>query len=160
MRRSAILFAAGLLLAGTNLFAQAANLAGHWVMVEDPNAPAPTGRGGRGGLGPDVTISQDAKMLTITRSGRGGEIKSMYNLDGTDSKNTMTMGGNSIDQISQAKWVDSKLVIHTSMTFNGNARESTMSLSLDQAGHMIVESTNPGRGGGTPVTTTTTYKKG
>lgn len=160
MRRTVVLFAAGLLLAGTNLRAQTANLAGHWVMVVDPNAPAPGGRGGRGGLGQDAMISQDAKTLTITRMTQGGEIKSVYNLDGSDSKNTMTFGGNSVDQISQAKWVGSKLVIHTSTTFNGNARESTMSLSLDQAGNLVVESSNPGRGGGPPVTTTTTYKKG
>jgi hypothetical protein len=160
MRRTSMFLAAVLLLAGTNLFAQAANLAGHWVMVVDPNAPT-TGRGaGRGGLGPEVSISQDSKMLTLTRSGRGGEMKSVYNLDGSDSKYTMTMGQNSVDQVSQAKWVGSKLVIHTSMNFNGNTRESTMTLSLDQAGNLVVESTNPGRGGGAPRTTTTTYKKG
>src|SRR5678809_1548530 len=162
MRRTAVLFAAASILAGPNLLAaQGANLAGHWTMVVDPNAPPPTGRGGgRGGLGPDVTISQDAKTLTVTRTTQAGEIKSVYNLDGSDSKNTMTMGGNSVDLVSQAKWVGSKLVIHTSMTFNGTPRETTMSLSLDQAGNLIVESTNPGRGGGSPVTTTTTYKKG
>ena len=161
MRRTAMMFAAGLLMAGASLRAQGANLAGHWVMVEDPNAPVPAGRGGgRGGLGRDVTITQDANTLTITRTTQAGEMKSVYNLNGSDSKNTMTMGGNAVDQISQAKWVGSKLVIHTSTTFNGNARESTMTLSTDQAGNLVVESTNPGRGGGAPVTTTTTYKKG
>jgi hypothetical protein len=161
MRRTAALFAAGLMLGATNLLAQAANLAGHWVMVVDPNAPPPTGRGGgRGGLGQEVTIAQDAKTLTITRTTQAGEMKSVYNLDGSDSKNMMTMGGNSVEQVSQAKWVGSKLVIHTSMTFNGAPRETSMSLSMDQAGNLVVESTNPGRGGGSPVTTTTTYKKG
>lgn len=161
MRRTSAVFAAALLVAGTSLFAQAPNLAGHWVMVVDPNAPPPTGRGGgRGGLGQDATITQDQKTLTVTRTAQGSEVKTVYNLDGSDSKNTMTMGGNSVEQVSQAKWVGSKLVIHTSMTINGNARESTMSLSLDQAGNLVVESTNPGRGGGSPVTTTTTYKKG
>lgn len=160
MRRTSAVFAAALLLAGTNLFAQGANLAGHWVMVADTNAPPPTGRGGgRGGLGPDATITQDQKTLTVTRTTQAGEVKTVYNLDGSDSKNTMTMGGNAVEQVSQAKWVGSKLVIHTSMTINGNARETTMSMSLDQAGNLVVESTNPGRGGGSPVTTTTTYKK-
>jgi len=130
-------------------------------MVVDPNAPPPTGRGGgRGGLGPDIMISQNPQTLTITRTTQAGEVKTVYNLDGSDSKNTMTMGGNAVEQVSQAKWVGSKLVVHTSMNFNGNARETTMSLSLDQAGNLVVESTNPGRGGGPPVTTTTTYKKG
>jgi hypothetical protein len=161
MRRTSAVFAAALLLAGTNLFAQTANLAGHWVMVVDPNAPPPTGRGGgRGGLGQDATIVQDQKTLTVTRTMQGSEVKTVYNLDGSDSKNTTTMGGNAVEQVSQAKWVGSKLVIHTSMTINGNARETTMTLSLDQAGNLVVESTNPGRGGGAPVTTTTTYKKG
>src|SRR4029077_619121 len=106
MKRTSLLFAAALLLAGTNLFAQAANLAGHWVMVVDPNAPPPTGRGGgRGGLGPDATIVQDTKTLTVTRTTQAGEVKTVYNLDGSDSKNTATMGGNAVEQVSHTKWV-------------------------------------------------------
>jgi len=149
-----------LLLSAPNVSAQAkANFAGTWTMVPDPNAPAPAGRGGFGGLGQSVTIAQDAKTLTITRTTQNGEIKSVYNLDGSDSKNTITMGGNSIDQMSKASWEGNSLVVNTTTNFNGNERKSTLNLSLDASGNLVVKSTSPGRGGGEPVTTTTTYKK-
>jgi hypothetical protein len=162
MRTAAVLMsAAALVFSATELSAQAKpSFAAKWTMVADPNAPAPTaGRGGRSGLGPEATITQDDKTLTLTRTTPNGEMKSVYNLDGTDSKNTMSFGGNSIDQISKVKWDGAKLVITTSSSFNGNAFETTMALSLDAAGNLVVDSTAPGRGGGAPTTTKTTYKK-
>ncbi len=143
--------------------AQAKSFAGAWTVVAGPNAatPAPGGRGGgRGGLGQAATISQDDKTLTITRTTQAGEMKMVYNLDGSDSKNTMAMGGNSVEQVSKAKWDGGKLHITTSTMFNGEARETTMVMSLDDAGQLIVEATQPARGGGAPTTTKMTYKKG
>ncbi len=161
MRRTALfLSVAALTLASTTaIHAQAANFAGTWTMVPDPNAAGGGGRGGRGGLGQEVTIAQDAKTLTITRTTQAGEVKSVYNLDGSDSKNTMSMGGNSVDQMSQAKWDGSKLVINSSMPMGDTERKTSMTLSLDSSGSLVVESTSPGRGGGDPVTRTSTYKK-
>ncbi len=140
------------------------NFAGKWTLVPDPGAPA-TGRGGRGGgmmggLGMEATIAQDAKTLTITRTTQAGEVKSVYNLDGSESTNTMTFGENSVQLVSTAKWNGAKLLITTSSNFGGNAFETTMSLSLD-GGTLVVESTRPDfQGGGAPVTSKTIYKKG
>jgi len=161
MRKTAVfLSAAALVFSATQLTAQAPSFAVAWTMVVDPAAPAPAGgRGGRGGLGQAATIVQDVKTLTITRTTQNGEVKSVYNLDGTDSKNTMNFGGNPIEQTSKAKWDAGKLVITTSSSFNGNAFETTMVLSLDASGNLVVDSTSPGRGGGAPTTTKTTYKK-
>ena len=135
------------------------NFAAKWTMVVDPNAPPAGGRGMRG-LGQEATITQDAGTLTIVRTGPNGEVKTVYNLDGSDSKNTMTFGGNSVDQISKAKWDGDKLVITTTSNFNGNAFETTMAFSLDASGNLVVDSTSPPRGGGAPTTTHMTYKKG
>jgi hypothetical protein len=140
------------------------SFAGKWTLVPDPNAPQVGGRGGRGGgmlggLGTEAVIAHDAKTLTITRTTQAGATKSVYNLDGSDSKNTMTFGENSIDLVSKAKWADGKLAITTTANFNGNAFETTMTLSLD-GGSLIVESTRPDfQGGGAPITTKLTYKK-
>jgi hypothetical protein len=137
------------------------NFAGKWTLVPDATAPQAGGRGGGmfGGLGTDPVIAHDAKTLTITRTTQAGEIKSVYNLDGSDSKNTMTFGENSIDLVSKAKWADGKLAITTTSNFNGNTFETTMTLSLD-GGSLIVESTRPDfQGGRSPVTTKLTYKK-
>src|SRR3954467_10984030 len=157
---AALLSVAALTMTAPSASAQAKpNFAAKWTMVADPNA-APTGGRGMRGLGQEATITQDAGTLTIARTGPNGEVKSVYNLDGTDSKNTMTFGGNSVDQVSKTKWDGDKLVITTTSNFNGNAFETTMALSLDAAGDLVVDSTSPGRGGGAPTTTKMAYKKG
>ena len=161
MRKAAVFMgAAALILGATTVSAQGKNFAGTWTVVADPAAAAPApGRGGGRGLGQGGIIAQDAKTLTITRTTQNGEVKSVYNLDGSESKNTLTMGGNAVEQTSKAKWDGDKLVITTTMNFNGNAVESSMALSLDASGQLVVESTGAGRGGGPPTTTKMTYKK-
>ena len=164
-RRMMMLVSAAVLTLGTaGVLAQAApNFSGSWTMVPDVNAPQGGGRGGGfgGGLGAAAKIAQDAKTLTITRTGPAGEIKSVYNLDGSDSKNTINAGGNNMESVSKAKWDGAKLAVATRMDFGGNAFETTMSLSLDASGNLVVESTRPDfQGGGGPVTTKLIYKKG
>ena len=152
--------AAALIFGAANVSAQGKSFAGTWTVVADPAAAAPApGRGGGRGLGQAATIAQDAKTLTVTRTTQNGEVKSVYNLDGTDSKNTLSMGGNSVEQTSKARWEGDKLIIDTKMNFNGNDVASSMSLSIDAGGQLVVESTGAGRGGGPPTTTKMTYKK-
>lgn len=131
------------------------NFAGKWTLVPDPNA-----QGGMGGLGTDATITQDATTLTITRTTQMGTVTSNYKLDGSESKNTLNFQGNSIDQLSTAKWDDGKLRVNTKMDFGGNPVEFNMVLSLDPSGNLIADVTRPDfQGGGGPVTTKLTYKK-
>ena len=146
--------------AAVGLAAQATpNFAGKWTLVPGPNSPQGGGMGA--GLGAEATIAQDAKTLTITRNGPAGEIKSVYNLDGSDSKNTMSFGDMSFDLISKVKWDGAKMNVTTTADFDGNKFETSMSLQLDAAGALVVESTRPDfQGGGGPVTTKMTYKKG
>jgi len=165
-RASVLLSAAALILCAVNAFAQTApNFAGKWTMIVDPNAAPPAGgggggggrgRGGFGGLGMEATIAQDAKTITVTRTTQAGEIKTVYNLDGSESKNTMNFGGNSTEQVSKAKVEGGKLVITTSMNFNGNAIETSQTWSLDASGNLVIE--QAGRNGG--PATVTKYKKG
>ncbi|HEY3933987.1 MAG TPA: hypothetical protein VGL65_05150 [Gemmatimonadales bacterium] len=159
MRRAALfLSAAALMVSAVALSAQTTNFAGKWTMVPDPNA-ATGGRGGGGGLGMEVTIAQDDKTLTTTRTTQNGDVKSTYNLDGSESTNTMSFGGNSIDQKSTGKWDGPKFTITTTRTGQNGPTTSTMALWLDASGNLMIASTNPPRGGGDPVTRTFTYKK-
>lgn len=161
-RMTAMLSAAALVVLTAGLMAQATNFAGKWTRVEDPAAAAAPGgggggRGGRGGFGQEVTITQDAKAITLEYMGGGqnpAPMKRVYNLDGSDSKNTMTFGGNAIEQVSKATWEGGKLVVTTA----GQNGETKQTLSLT-GGNLVVEQTAPGRGGGAPTTTTVTYKK-
>ena len=132
------------------------NFAGKWTLVPDPNAQG----GGMGGLGQETTITQDASTLTITRTTQMGTFTSNYKLDGSESKNTLTFQGNSIDQVSTAKWDADKLRVNTKMDMGGNPVEVSMVMSVDAAGNLVVETTRPDfQGGGGPVTTKMSYKK-
>jgi len=146
-----------------SVFAQAPNFAGKWTRDAEKTAAAapagaPGGGGGRaGGMGGgDITITQDAKTLVISRLMGEMEMKTTYNLDGTPSKNTgMGRGGAAgMEQISTAKWDGAKLVISTT-TPNG---VSTVVYAMDGA-WLVQTTTNPGRDGGQGMTRATYYKK-
>ena len=164
MRRAvALVSALGFVVATVAVFAQAKpNFTGKWTLVPDPNAAAPAGGGGgRGGgrgfgMASEFTIAQDDKTIVMTSMGQAGEQKTTYNLDGSESKNPLNFGGNSIDRMSKVKFDAGKMVITTTTNFNGQANESTQTWSLDASGNLVVE--QAGRQGGAP--TKTTYKKG
>jgi Spy/CpxP family protein refolding chaperone len=124
MRRvTAILSTAAFVLATAVAFAQAPNFAGKWAPDADKNpAPAAGGGGGRGGGrggGGPMTITQDAKTLTIERDMGGTAVKTVYNLDGSESKNMQNGRNGQTEVVSMAKWDGAKLVI-TTKTANGD----------------------------------------
>jgi hypothetical protein len=134
--------------------AQTPNFTGKWAVVPDPSSQRP------GGLGQSAVIKQDATTLTVTRTTQMGEVTSIYKLDGSESKNTLNIQGNAIDQLSKVKWDGGTLKVDTSMSFDGNPVTVTMAMSLDASGNLVVVSTRPDfQGGGAPVTTKATYKK-
>ena len=90
-----------------------------------------------------------------------GTFTSNYKLDGSESKNVLNFQGNSVDQLSTAKWDAAKLLVNTKMDFGGNLVEIKMVMALDPAsGNLLVETTRPDfQGGGAPITTKMAYKK-
>ena len=112
-----------------------------------------------GGLGQEFTAVQDDKTLTVTTNNpQLGELKTVYNLDGSETKNPINFGGQTVDRVSKVKWDGAKLVITTTINFNGNPAETTQSWTLDATGNLVVESSS--NFNGTPTTTKATYKKG
>ena len=161
MRKTALIVGAlSLVFAATVAQAQAPNFSGSWTRVADPNATPTGGRGGGGGLGEAATLTQDAKSLTITRQTQNGEVKAVYMLDGSESKNMVQGRGGQTEQVSKATWEGTTLVITTNFQMGENAVTRTQKMSLDASGNLVVSVTAPGRGGGEPTTTTQTYKKG
>jgi len=153
----------------SNAFAQATSFAGTWNQVVDPAAQQGAaggggGRGGRGGagFGPTFSVAQDAKTLTITRTTQNGEVKSVYNLDGSESKNTVQMGGNAMEQVSVAKWEGANLVITTKVQRGEQTFEQKRTLSVDKDGSLWIENSSnaPGRDGQPQPATKVQYKKG
>ena len=176
MMRRNFLIVAVVLMFGTaaSLAAQAkADFSGKWVM--DPasspappaGAPAGGGGGGRGGgrggggagFGQEFTAKQDAKTLTITRMQGDQTVVATYNLDGSESKNTVAGRGGQQEQVSKAAWDGAKLVITTTLDFGGNKVEQKRTLSLE-GGNLVIETVQPGRDGGPGTPQKLVYKKG
>jgi hypothetical protein len=133
------------------------NFSGKWTQVVDP-AAQPTGRGrGFGGLGQVVTATQDEKTLTVVTTTQIGEVKAVYNLDGSETRNPITFNGQTVERTSKAKWDGAKLILISVSNFNGNAAETTQVWSVDGSGTLTVESTN--NFSGTPTTAKAQYKK-
>jgi hypothetical protein len=151
------------------VYAQAQpDFSGKWVLdAPPPAADAGGGGGGRGGgrggggnpFGQEFTAKQDAKMLTITRTQGDQTVTLTYNLDGSESKNMVAGRGGEQEQVSKAAWDGNKLAIVTTLNFGGNAVEQRRVLSME-GGNLVIEQTQPGRGGGEPTTTKLVYKKG
>ena len=162
MRRvTALLSVVAVVLWTVSTFAQAKpSFAGKWVR-EAPAGGAPGGGGGGGGrggggggFGMNPTITQDAKTLTIEYTQGENPVKMVFNLDGSESKNSvMGRGGQATDQVSKATWTGDKLTIVTT----AGQGEIKRVLGLE-GGNLVVEQTAPGREGG-PVTTKIVYKK-
>lgn len=168
MRRSALMGFAAVAFVASSAFAQAkTSFAGTWNMVVDPAAQqggAPgggRGRGGMGGFGPTFTVTQDDKVLSIVRTMGENTSTMTYNLDGSDSKNTMPgRGGNpGMEQISNAKWDGANLVIVTKLQRGEQVFEQKRVLSVGADGVLTIETTSPGGREGTPMTTKVQYKK-
>ena len=179
MRRFSIIAmvaAALLMVAGTASAQSKPNFTGKWTLVPDPNAPPPgggggggRGGGGRGGAisGPEVTITQDATTLKVERT-MGQNTMTMNYTIGGEGKNTMPgrQGGTPTEIPYKTAWEGSKFVITTTTTMNNPQDGSTMTMTSKQAlsiaadGTMLVENTSTPMGGGDPVTTKVTYKKG
>lgn len=139
-----------------------ANFAGTWAMnAEKSTLPQGGGGGGQGGggarMGGNFTITQDANVLSQTRTGQDGTARvTKYTLDGKETVNTMGQG----ESKSTATWsADGKsLTIVTKTSFDGNERTSTAVWSLTDANTLSIVSTRPGQDG-TPVKTTMVYDK-
>ena len=169
MRRTVLVTAVILAFAvAAGVYAQARpDFSGKWVMdpASAPAPPAGGGGGGRGGgggglgFGPEFTAKQDAKMLTITRTQGDQTVTATYNLDGSESKNMVAGRGGQQEQVSKAAWDGNKLVITTTLNFGGNTVEQKRVLAIE-GGNLVIEQTQPGRGGGEPTTTKLVYKKG
>ena len=165
MRRSALMGLAAVAFVASSAFAQATSFAGTWNQVVDPaaqqGAAGGGGRGGRGGgagFGPTFTVAQDAKVLTITRTQGENTITQTYNLDGSESKNTMQGRGGPQESVSVAKWEGANLVITTKQQMGENTVESKRTLSLGADGVLTIELSRMGQDG-QPMTSKVQYKK-
>ena len=132
-----------------------ANFSGTWTLNESKST-MPQGGGGQRMGGREFTITQDANLLTQTRTGQDGTARATkYTLDGKESVNTF----GEYESKSTAKWsADGKsLTIITKTNFNGNERTSTAVWSLTDAKTLSIVSTRQSQNG--EVKSTMVYDK-
>jgi hypothetical protein len=167
MRRSALLGVAAVAFVASSAFAQATSFAGTWNMVVDPAAQQAAGggggggrggRGGGGGFGMTFTVTQDAKTMTIAQTRGETTVNTVYNLDGSESKNTTMGRGGEMTSLSTAKWEGANLVVVTKQPMGEQTIEIKRTFSLGADGVLTIETTRPGQDG-TPMSTKVQYKK-
>jgi Tol biopolymer transport system component len=141
------------------------NFAGSWIMnATKSTQPQGGGGGGQRMGGGDVVVTQEANLLTVsrTRTGQDGQATTTvlkYTLDGKESINTSTRG----DSKSVAKWsADGKtLTIATTRTMDMNGETRTIASSeewvLTDPKTLTVTSTRQGQDG--EVKTVLVYDK-
>ena len=107
-----------------------------------------------------MTVVQDAKTITLNTVGQMGEIKTVFNLDGSEAKSPIDVQGTRIERVTKAAWDGSKLVLTTVSDFQGQSFETKQIWTLAADGTLAIDSTRPDfQGGGAPITTKLVYKK-
>ena len=156
MRLMALTLMASLFILPVKMNAQGAkaNFSGTWALNAEKSTQIQGGGQRMGGR--NFTVTQEANLLTQTRTNQDGESRvTKYTLDGKESVNTM----GEFQSKSTAKWsADGKtLTIITKSNFNGNERTSTAVWSLIDAKTLSIVSTRQGQDG--EVKATMVYDK-
>jgi hypothetical protein len=135
---------------------------GNWTN-SDPNAGATAE--GIMYLGFAFTAQQDDRTLTVTptihqvhRGERPEQLRAVFNLEGSESRNPLNMSGQAMNRNSRVTWDGGRLVITTTTSDENNVSTQTQTWSLDASGNLIVDAVLTYRG--ISKTSRVTYKKG
>jgi len=152
MKRAVLALVVALALTPVILTAQEKpSFAGTWKLVGEASDPF---------TAPQMTVVQDAKTMTVMASTQMGEIKTNYNLDGTQARSPLEFNGQSFDRVTKAAWDAGKLKLTVTSEIQGQTFETKSTWTLNSDGTLLVETTRPDfQGGGAPVTSKATYKK-
>jgi len=137
MRRLAlVLVALGTLAA--RLSAQThTDFSGKWEL--DPKSIE--GTPGAGSVSMTLTVTQDAKIIKVAQQAKTpmGEqaTTTVYNLDGSESKNTVSNGGVTVDLTSTASWDGPVFVVKTKGELQGQPITYVEHWSLDPDGKTL-----------------------
>ena len=114
------------------------------------------------GWGPPLTITQDGKQLVVeqalfSRYDLQPPVKTVYALDGSESRNAVMTGHATQMRVSRARWDGAALVITTTYpaidpaTGKPFTTEVTQRLTLESPGVLVIEATRAGALGGKPT---------
>ena len=113
------------------------DFSGTWTIVPGPGQP-----NGVGGLGQKFTAVQTDKTITITNTlPVVGATRTVYNLDGSSSTNTLRLGPMSAERVSTALWEGRTLLINSIVTAAGQVTR-TMQVWWIDGGELVAEQTS------------------
>jgi hypothetical protein len=154
------------------------DFSGHWTadVAAAPSAPpaggapAPPPKGDMGsGWGSPLTIAQDATQLIVeqalfSRYDLQPPVRTVYALDGSESRNTLMTGHATQIRVSRASWDGQSLRITTTYpSIDPSGRtvttEVTQRLTLESPTTLVIEATRGAALGGQPTRTRTVYRK-
>jgi hypothetical protein len=128
-RRAFVGIGVVLLLAAGLIAQQRPDFTGTWVIVS-PKEMA----------GQQESIAHGATMLLRGHASEGGEHLFAYKLDGSESRNVITMGGREIVTLSKAAWSGGALTIASSTTYpDGRTLEQNETWTLGKDGRLSIE---------------------
>ena len=129
------------------------SFAGKWALADPGAAAGPM-------TSPTMTVTQDEKVFTLVTASQMGEIKTVFNLDGTEGKSPIEIQGMTIPRTTKSAWDGNKLVLTTVSDIQGQSFETKQVWALNADGTVTIDSTRPDfQGGGAPVTAKLVYKK-
>ncbi len=150
-RMSFVSAAAAVVFAASTAMAQAKpNFAGKWTIIPDTASTFGMSPGGgeAGGLSNEATITMDDKTMTVTRmTPTMGEMKSVFNLDGTETYSQVNVQGQQIPLTMKTRW-DGKKLITSTFANVGQQIEIILNFWLDDKGNLVTEHTVPPLGNG------------
>ena len=111
-----------------------------------------------GGFGNEITVTQNAKTLTVTRTQGSQTVRTVYSLDGSESKNTVQGRGGASEQVSKAVWDGARLIVTTQFKA-GPVTVQVKRVFAMEGRNLTIETTQPGVGRPGPATKLV-YKKG
>ena len=159
----------------------AADFSGRWTLEAPavattaavPGRPATTAAPGDmgSGWGSPITIAQDATQLTVeyqifSRYDLQPPLKFTYPLDGSEGRDTVSLGRGEQVETSRARWDGQTLIIVTTFHVTDRAVgkpftvDVTRRLSLESPATLVIEVTRSGALGGSASTTRAVYRKG
>jgi hypothetical protein len=97
------------------------------------------------GISDRFTITQDAGTITVVNKTAMGDVPMVYNLDGSPRTNTLDLGGTPLSLVTSSRWEGGKLIIVTTSDMGAGASDVTVSISLDGAGQLVVETVGMGQ---------------
>ena len=101
---------------------------------------------------PQLTLTQDAKTLTMSWTQEGRTTTETLQLDGSESQTR-------VGSVQKATWEANRIVVVIRQNLGGNEIEQRRVLSMD-GGNLVIELARPDVPGGDPLVVRVVYKRG